>query len=114
MIEILVKEGQFVEKDQLILKLDEGDLAQQITAAKTLLDQREVEYKGALKLQQKGLNDQSALARAKSALEQAKASLVNLELSLSRTKIRAPFSGVINQRLVELGDYLGRGDPILN
>ncbi|MGB0859054.1 MAG: efflux RND transporter periplasmic adaptor subunit, partial [Pseudoalteromonas spongiae] len=25
----------------------------------------------------------------------------------------APFSGVINQRLVELGDYLGRGDPIL-
>jgi multidrug efflux system membrane fusion protein len=112
-IEILVKEGQFVAKEQLILKLDEGDLAQQITAANTLLEQREVEYQGALKLQQKGLNDQSALARAKSALEQAKARLVSLELSLARTSIRAPFAGVINQRLVELGDYLGKGDPIL-
>lgn len=112
-IEILVKEGQFVAKEQLILKLDEGDLAQQITAANTLLEQREVEYQGALKLQQKGLNDQSALARAKSALEQAKARLVSLELSLARTSIHAPFAGVINQRLVELGDYLGKGDPIL-
>ena len=112
-IQILVKEGQFVEQGQVILKLDESDLAQQISAAKALLEQREVEYQGALKLKQKGLNDQSALARAKSGLEQAKASLANLELSLSRTEIRAPFSGVINQRLVELGDYLGRGDPIL-
>ena len=42
-IEILVKEGQFV-KSQLILKLDEGDL-QQHYAAKTLLDQRKLNTK---------------------------------------------------------------------
>ncbi|MGB0986052.1 MAG: efflux RND transporter periplasmic adaptor subunit [Pseudoalteromonas spongiae] len=112
-IEILVKEGQFVEQGTVILKLDKSDLDSQITAAKALLEQSEVEYQGALKLKQKGLNDQSALARAKASLEQAKASLANLELSLKRTEIKAPFSGVINQRLVELGDYLGRGDPIL-
>ena len=112
-IEILVKEGQFVERGTVILKLDKSDLDQQITAAKASLAQSEVEYQGALKLKQKGLNDQSALARAKASLEQAKANLANLELSLTRTEIRAPFSGVINQRLVELGDYLGRGDPIL-
>lgn len=112
-IEILVKEGQFVERGTVILKLDKSDLDQQLTAAKASLAQSEVEYQGALKLKQKGLNDQSALARAKANLEQAKANLANLELSLTRTEIRAPFSGVINQRLVELGDYLGRGDPIL-
>lgn len=112
-IEILVKEGQFVEQGKVILKLDKSDLEQQITAAKASLEQSEVEYQGAVKLKQKGLNDQSALARAKASLEQAKANLANLKLSLARTEIRAPFSGMINQRLVELGDYVGRGDPIL-
>ncbi|MGB0860519.1 MAG: efflux RND transporter periplasmic adaptor subunit, partial [Pseudoalteromonas spongiae] len=77
-IEILVKEGQFVEQGTVILKLDKSDLDSQITAAKALLEQSEVEYQGALKLKQKGLNDQSALARAKASLEQAKASLANL------------------------------------
>lgn len=112
-IEILVQEGQFVKKGQVILRLDQSDLNQQISAAKALLTQREVEYKGALKLEQTGLNDKVALARAKSNLEQAKATISQLELSFARTEIKAPFSGVINQRLVELGDYLGRGDAIL-
>ena len=70
-IEILVKEGQFVEQGKVILKLDKSDLEQQITAAKASLEQSEVEYQGAVKLKQKGLNDQSALARAKASLEQA-------------------------------------------
>ena len=94
-IEILVKEGQFVEQGKVILKLDKSDLEQQITAAKASLAQSEVEYQGAVKLKQKGLNDQSALARAKASLEQAKANLANLKLSLARTEIRAPFSGMI-------------------
>ncbi len=112
-IEIHVQEGQFVEQGTAILSLDKADLEQQISAAQALLEQREVEYQGANKLKQKGLNDAVALARAQSNLEMAKSQLSQVKLQLKRTHIVAPFSGIINKRMVEVGDYLGRGDPIL-
>lgn len=111
--EILIQEGQKVRQGEVILRLDQGDLLQQKNAAKALLEQREVEYQGAIKLKQKGLNDAVAMARAVSNLELAKSDLSRIELMYQRTEIIAPFNGVINQRFVEIGDYVGRGDPIL-
>jgi len=111
--DIHVKEGQFVEKGTVILSLDQSDLNEKIVSAKSLLVQRELEYQGFVKLKQQGLQDEVKLSRSKAQLEQAKSDLSSLKLSLSRSQIKAPFSGVINQRLVEIGDYVGRGDPIL-
>ncbi len=51
--------------------------------------------------------------QAQAMLQQAKATLASLELKLERTEVRAAFDGVINKRLVEIGDYVGIGDPIL-
>jgi multidrug efflux system membrane fusion protein len=53
------------------------------------------------------------LARAKSALDTAKADVARIKLRIDRTQVKAPFAGVINKRLVETGDYVGIGDPIL-
>lgn len=111
--DIYVKEGQFVEKGTVILSLDQSDLNERIVSAKSLLVQRKLEYQGFVKLKQKGLQDEVKLSRSKAQLEQAKSDLSSLKLSLSRSQIKAPFSGVINQRLVEIGSYVGRGDPIL-
>ncbi|SFC35360.1 efflux RND transporter periplasmic adaptor subunit [Pseudoalteromonas denitrificans] len=110
---IFVKEGQFVEKGTVILTLDQSDLNERIISAKSLLVQRKLEYKGFVKLKQQGLQDEVKLSQSKAQLEHAKSDLASLKLSLSRSEIKAPFSGVINRRLVEIGDYLGRGDPIL-
>ncbi|PAJ73175.1 efflux transporter periplasmic adaptor subunit [Pseudoalteromonas sp. NBT06-2] len=110
---IFVKEGQFVEKGTVILALDQSDLNERIVSAKSLLVQRKLEYQGFVKLKQKGLQDEVKLSRSKAQLEQAKSALSSLKLSLSHSEIIAPFSGVINRRLVEIGAYVGRGDPIL-
>ncbi len=110
---ILVAEGQFVQQGAIILTLDESDLNQQIQSTKSLVMQRELEYQGSVKLKQKGLQDEVQLARNKAQLDQANAQLAGLLLNLERTKIKAPFSGVINKQLVEVGDYVGRGDAIL-
>lgn len=110
---ILKQEGEFVSQGEVILTLDQGDLAQMLLAAQSQLTQRDVEYQGALKLKQRGLNDEVALARTKSALDSAKAEVARIELRIARTQVKAPFDGIINKRLVEKGDYVGIGDPIL-
>ena len=112
-LEILVEEGQFVEQEQVILRLDKSDLAAQITSAEALVAQYQTEYEGALKLNQQGLQNKVLTMQAQAMLQQAKATLVSLELKLERTEVRAAFDGVINKRLVEIGDYVGIGDPIL-
>ena len=75
--------------------------------------QYQTEYEGALKLNQQGLQNKVLTMQAQAMLQQAKATLVSLELKLERTEVRAAFDGVINKRLVEIGDYVGIGDPIL-
>lgn len=112
-LEILVEEGQFVKRDQVILRLDKSDLDAQITSAEASVAQYQTEYEGALKLNQQGLQNKVLTMQAQAMLQQAKATLVSLELKLERTEVRAAFDGVINKRLVEIGDYVGIGDPIL-
>jgi RND family efflux transporter MFP subunit len=52
------------------------------------------------------------LAGAKAAVKAAQARLMQAELALERTKIRAPYSGIIRQQLADLGQFLTAGKPI--
>ncbi|MEH6394114.1 efflux RND transporter periplasmic adaptor subunit [Pseudoalteromonas sp.] len=110
---IYVEEGQFVEQGALILELDKSDLVAQLGSATALLKQYTAEYEGALSLRNQGLQDRVQTMRSEALLAQGKARLAGLELQLERTEIRAPFSGIINKRVVQLGDYVAIGDPIL-
>ena len=110
---IYIEEGQFVKQGELILELDKSDLMVQIESASALLKQYTAEYEGALSLRNQGLQDKIQTMRSEALLAQGKARLAGLELQLKRTEIRAPFSGIINKRLVQIGDYLAIGDPIL-
>lgn len=109
---IYAQEGQWLEKGQPILELNNADLTVQIRSAKAVLSQREIELKGAKSLGEKGYQSQTNLAAAKSNLELATAELLRLKLALHKTKIIAPFDGVLNERFVEVGDLLRDGDDI--
>lgn len=111
--DIYVEEGQFVKQGALILELDKSDLQAQIGSATALLKQYTAEYEGAISLRDQGLQDKVQTMRSEALLAQGKARLAGLELQLERTKIHAPFDGVINKRLVQIGDYVGVGDTIL-
>lgn len=50
--------------------------------------------------------------RVEQALASAKASQESLELELEKTRIRAPFSGVIARRYVREGQQIGRGERL--
>lgn len=109
---IYAQEGQWLTKGQPILDLNNSTLMVQIRSAEAVLSQREIELKGAKSLGEKGYQSQTNLAESKSNLELATAELLGLKLALHRTKITAPFDGVLNQRFVEVGDLLRDGDEI--
>ncbi|WP_252007440.1 efflux RND transporter periplasmic adaptor subunit [Ferrimonas sp. SCSIO 43195] len=111
-LKVHAKRGAKVSQGQLLIELDARDLPEQLQSAEAVLAQRELDYQAASKLANQGLQGKSQLAQNLSALELARAELKRLQLALDHTQIRAPFSGVFHQRMVEQGDYVGVGDPV--
>ena len=109
---VYVQEGARVIKGQKIISLEKSDYESRLQSARAILKQREVELKGAESLGKQGFQSQTALAQATANLEMAKADVVSYELAVSRTQITAPFEGIINERFIEVGDFLKDGDKV--
>lgn len=110
--EIVAARGTFVAKGEPIIKLDAQNLPEQLESAETLLKQRTLEYDAAKKLQSNGYQSETRLAEASALLAQAKTQVSSIRISLKNTIISAPYDGVFNDRLVDIGDFVSVGDPV--
>jgi multidrug efflux system membrane fusion protein len=111
-VAVEAKEGALASKDDVIVRLATDDRKALLEEAQALVKQRQIEYRAASKLSSKGYQTQTRLAETKTNLEAAEARLHRIQVDIERTVIRAPFDGVVQTRMVEVGDYLGVGDPI--
>jgi len=94
------------------VKLDPEDRPARLTEAKALLAQRKIEYEAAEKLSVKGFRAETSLAASKAALEAAQARIRVAETALADTVVRAPFDGLVDEHMVEIGDFVETGDSI--
>ena len=99
-------------------RINEGDVLCEIAVdnrevnlqeAVSRREQAEFEYGGALDLQEQGLQSDVVVAQLKAALESSKAAVARAKLALEKTKIVAPFDGIVETRTVEVGDLLNIG-----
>ena len=104
--------GQPVAAGDAIARLDARDREARLAEAEATVRQRQLEYEGARKLGSRGLQSETQIAQALAALEAAQARLKQIRVELDHTTIRAPFAGILNERPVEIGDYVGVGDPV--
>lgn len=111
-ITVAAEEGAQVKKGDIIVQLANDDRKALLDEAQALVNQRLIEYTAASKLSSKGFQTQTRLAETKANLEAAQARLRRIQVDIERTVIRAPFDGVIQTRMVEVGDYLGVGDEV--
>jgi multidrug efflux system membrane fusion protein len=111
-VEVSAERGARVKAGEALLRLAADDRKELVAQARALLHQRELEYQASKSLQDKGLKAQSQLAEAFSLLESARAQLKSAELNLARATLTAPFDGVLQERSVEVGDYIKGGDPV--
>ena len=111
-IELTVEDGTRVAAGEIIAKLSAGDRPARLAEARAVLAQRRIEFKAAEQLSQKGFRAETQLAASQAELETAEAAVEIAEVALSYTAIRAPFDGVIDKGLVEIGDFVDRADVI--
>lgn len=111
-VEIGAEEGEPVEHGGLLARLDPEDWPARVEEAKARVTQRELEYSAAEKLTIKGFQAETKRAAAFADLQAAKAQLKRMQTNYANTTIRFPFDGVLNQRPVEIGDVLQKGDPV--
>ncbi|MEW6997591.1 efflux RND transporter periplasmic adaptor subunit [Colwelliaceae bacterium BS250] len=109
---VFAKRGSFVNKGDVIATIALNELPAQLEHFQTLLKQRRIDYYGAKKLFTGGYQGESALAEKLADVTDTKAELAIIENDILNTTIIAPFSGILNQRFVEVGDYVALGEDI--
>ncbi len=98
-------EGQVVTRDQLLLKIDDSELAAQTQQAEASLDLAQSSFDRSAGLLQTHINTPAEHERAAAELKTARAQLALLRSRLAKTEIRAPFDGTVGTRSVSPGDY---------
>lgn len=104
--------GANVAAGGLIVRLDERDRTARLAQARATLKQREVEYAARDRLKSNSYVSEAQLQEAIALLESARTELTRAELDLEHMVVRAPFDGALQERVVEIGDFVKAGDPV--
>ncbi|PHR94068.1 MAG: efflux transporter periplasmic adaptor subunit [Robiginitomaculum sp.] len=106
-----LREGQFIKRGTVLCVQDVDARQAVLDQANALLRSRELEYNAAQKLVDKGYRSSTQALGALAARDGARASVMQAEIELDNVITRAPFSGIFEHQIAEIGDYLGPGDP---
>jgi RND family efflux transporter MFP subunit len=104
-----VQEGSRVTKGQLLARLESPDLAAARDQVKAQLDQAIVDLDRAVKLLAQGILDAASVDKLRSQKLTLEAQLAYQNALLESMDLRAPFSGVVTQKLSEVGETVAPG-----
>ncbi|MGD1934073.1 MAG: efflux RND transporter periplasmic adaptor subunit [Candidatus Phaeomarinobacter sp.] len=106
-----VEKGEYVSKGDLLCGLSLNARGARLAEAKALREQRWLEYDASQKLAAKGHRSETQAAADKAAYDAAVAQVRQMEVEMSYTRITAPFDGILDNRFVEIGDFLSVSQP---
>ena len=104
-----VKKGAFVEKGTLLCELEPAARAATVAQHRAALDKAQADAKASSRLIKQGYAGKLKVATDQAQLNAARAAYDLAKLDLERTRIKAPFSGVVEQQPAKTGDYLIAG-----
>jgi len=111
--DIAFESGAVISKGELLIKLDASSEEAQLRAMEAQLDLARLNLDRERKLRQENMVSQSELDAAESTMKQTQANADNVRTVIEKKTIRAPFSGQVGIRQVNLGQYLDAGKPIV-
>ena len=109
-VELLVEEGDWVEKGQLLARLDGDRLRIQMHQAKANFEKTTREYDRYINLHERGLVSTASFDGMKSDLDALSASYKLGKLNYGYTFVRASISGVVSAREIKVGQHVNVGD----
>ena len=105
-VELNVEEGDFVRAGQVLARIDAAEIEAQLGIARVNLAEAELAWNRAQDSFQAEVVSQEAFDLARSNFEAAEAQIVGTEILLDYTVIRAPFDGLIIERVVKNAEYV--------
>ncbi|MDP3408454.1 efflux RND transporter periplasmic adaptor subunit [Bosea sp. (in: a-proteobacteria)] len=107
------REGQRVEKGQLLVKLDTAILDAELKQLQADLSLARDTFQRNQSLVQRGAGTQVALEQATAQLASSEARIQLAQAKLAQSAIMAPFNGVVGLRSVSVGDYVAVGKQLI-
>ncbi|CAM3675950.1 efflux RND transporter periplasmic adaptor subunit [Litorimonas haliclonae] len=110
-VSVPAAEGRIVNKGALVCRQDVDARAAMVDQARANLKSIENDLRGARVLAEKGFQSETRVIGFEAQMDGARASLKQAEIELDNVNIRAPFQGVWEEQLAQVGDYLSPGQP---
>jgi membrane fusion protein, multidrug efflux system len=104
--------GDRVEAGRVLVQLDTRQEQAQLAAAQAKLELTHMNLDRIRGLREQGINSQTEFDTAVAEQKQAEGVVGEIRATIDRKTIKAPFSGILGLRQVNLGQYLKSGDPI--
>lgn len=106
---VYVKEGQRVSKGQIVARIDDGGLSQQVSQLKIQADLAKTTFERQKRLWDQSIGSEIQYLQAKSNYESQKEAVSQLQQQISKTIVRAPFTGTIDDVITEQGSVVAAG-----
>lgn len=111
---IHVTQGQNVKKGDLLITLDDGGLAQNVAVQKAQLDLAKTVYERQKRLWEEKIGAEIDYLQVKTAYETQKQTYQQLQQQLKKSALYAPFSGKVDDIVVEVGELVSSSlSPLL-
>ena len=109
---ILAREGSEVRRGTPLFKVDDAELQAEVSRLEAEHDLAQQALARTRELLARNASSTADLERAEATARSTRAQLELQRTRLERTVVRAPFSGIVGERLVSLGDYVTPSTPL--
>ncbi|WP_268223167.1 efflux RND transporter periplasmic adaptor subunit [Sinomicrobium oceani] len=111
--EVYVKEGQDVQKGQLLAKIDDGGLSQQLAQAEVQASLAKTTYERQKRLWDQNIGSEIQFLDAKTSHEAQERAIAQLKDQIQKTRVTAPFAGTIDDIITDQGSVVAPGNPLM-
>ena len=112
--EIAFESGAVVSKGDLLVRLDTSSEEAQLRAIEAQVELARLNLARMRSLRTDNMVSQSDLDTAEATMKQNQANADAIRATIEKKTIRAPFAGRLGIRLINLGEYLDTGKPIVS
>ncbi|MFK8268730.1 efflux RND transporter periplasmic adaptor subunit [Capnocytophaga cynodegmi] len=110
---IHVQKGQNVQKGQLLASIQDGGISQQLAQLKIQAELAKTTFERQSRLWENKIGSEIQYLQAKSAYETQQSAVEQMQKQVAKANIYAPFSGVIDDVITDVGMVVAPGMPVL-